>query len=290
MSDSEISSLNSSAFTSTTGGTVVTGPVAQRTRNIKTRRRERVIPQPSIPIRHPRLPDNSGNATEPLAPIFLPNVPRRQIGHVPASTQITRESVHHAMGIVDDDNDSLELDSSNKQDPVYDNSEDEARLDPEAAAGAEENSDESEGQNPLEGEDEVVLAEPAGRRQVRADIYSQISILSVNRCEYFKCNTCPQQYKRSAGTKNICDHLLKRHGWTSLTGVQNKRKRENKSIKDVVKRMGPAVEERRDAIWKELLSESLDKETLEYLFVQTVILCDLPFNLVQNHTFCWCTD
>lgn len=192
MSDSEISSLNSSAFTSTTGGTVVTGPVAQRTRNIKTRRRERVIPQPSIPIRHPRLPDNSGNATQPLAPIFLPNVPRRQIGHVPASTQITRESVHHAMGIVDDDDDSLELDSSNKQDPVYDNSEDEARLDPEAAAGAEENSDESEGQNPLESEDEVVLAEPAGRRQVRADIYSQISILSVNGCEYFKCNTCPQ--------------------------------------------------------------------------------------------------
>ena len=80
MSDSEISSLNSSSFTSTIGGTVETGPVEQRTRNIKTRRRERVIPQqPSIPIRHPRLPDNSGNATQPLALIFLPNVPRRQI-------------------------------------------------------------------------------------------------------------------------------------------------------------------------------------------------------------------
>ena len=187
------------------------------------------------------------------------------------------------MEIVDDDDDSLELDNSDKQDP--NNSENEARLDPKAAADAEENSDESEGQNPLESEDEVVLAEPAGRRQVRADIYSQISILSVNGCEYFKCNTCPQQYKRSAGTKNIRNHLLKRHGWTSLTGVQNKRKRENESIKDVVKRMGPAVEERRDAIRKKLLSESLDKETLEYLFVQTVILCDLSFNLVQNHTF-----
>ena len=131
----------------------------------------------------------------------------------------------------------MELDSSEEQDPVYDNSEDEARLDPEAAAGAEENSDESEGQNPLKSEDEIVLAEPAGRRQVRADIYSQISIFSVNGCEYFKCNTCPQQYKRS---KNIRNHLFKRHGWTSLTGVQNKRKRENESIKDVVKRMGPA--------------------------------------------------
>ena len=49
--------------------------------------------------------------------------------------------------------------------------------------------------------------------------------------------------------------------------------------------MGPAVEERRNAIRRKLLSESLDKETLEYLFVQTAILCDLPFNLVRNHTF-----
>ncbi len=68
-------------------------------------------------------------------------------------------------------------------------------------------------------------------------------------------------------------------------GVQNKRKRRNESIKDVVKHIGPDVEEQRNAIRTKLLSESLDKEILEYLFVQTVILCDLPFNLVQNNTF-----
>ena len=63
MSDSEISSLNLGAFKSTTGDTVVTGSVVQRTRNIKTRQKKRVIPQPSIPIRHPHLPNKSGNAT-----------------------------------------------------------------------------------------------------------------------------------------------------------------------------------------------------------------------------------
>ena len=67
--------------------------------------------------------------------------------------------------------------------------------------------------------------------------------------------------------------------------MQDKLKRENESINDAVKRMGPAAEEWRNAIQKKLLSGSLDKETLEYLFVQTVILCDLPFNLIQNHTF-----
>ncbi len=157
MSDSEISSLNLCAFTSTTGGAVVTGSVAQRTHNIKTRRKERVIPQqPSISIRHPCLPDNFGNATQPLAPIFSPNIPRRQIRHVTASTQFTRQSVHHAIGIVDDDDDSLELDSSDEQDAVYDNSEDEAKLHPEAASGAEGNSDESEGPNSLKSEGKIV--------------------------------------------------------------------------------------------------------------------------------------
>ncbi len=76
MSDSEISSLNSSAFIKTTGRTVITRLVAQRTCNIKTPWREKVIPQQTpIHIRHSRLPDNSRNATQLLAPIFLPNVP-----------------------------------------------------------------------------------------------------------------------------------------------------------------------------------------------------------------------
>lgn len=50
-------SLNSSAFIRTTGR-------AQRT---CTRRGVRFVPrQAPIPIRHPRQPDNSGNATQPL--------------------------------------------------------------------------------------------------------------------------------------------------------------------------------------------------------------------------------
>ncbi len=47
----------------------------------------------------------------------------------------------------------------------------------------------------------------------------------------------------------------------------------------------PAVEKRREVIKKKVLAESLDKKTLEYLFVQTVITFDLPFILVQKHRF-----
>ena len=72
------------------------------------------------------------------------------------------------MGIVDDDDDFLKLDNSDKQD--LNNLENEPRLDPKAAADMEENSDKSEDQNPLESENKVILAKPAGYRQVRVDI------------------------------------------------------------------------------------------------------------------------
>lgn len=49
--------------------------------------------------------------------------------------------------------------------------------------------------------------------------------------------------------------------------------------------MGPAVQEKRDAIQKQLLRKSLDKDTLKYLFIQTIILCNLLFSLVQNYIF-----
>ena len=235
------------------------------------------------------MPDNSGNDSRSLAPIFLANTSRRSIENAPAPTRASRDSLHRVMGIEDhddSDNQLSDLDYDNESNFVYHNSEDEARFDPKAAANNEENENKIESESHSDLEVEAIVAQPAGRRQVRSDIYTHISVISIDGCEYFKCNTCLQQYKRSAGTKNICDHLLKQHAWSSLTGVQQKHKREHESIKDVVRRMGPAAQERRDAIRKELLREHLDKDTLEYLFVQTVILCDLPFSLVQNHFFC----
>ena len=53
-----------------------------------------------------------------------------------------------------------------------------------------------------------------------------------------------------------------------------------------MKCIGPAVERQRDAIRKKLFIERLDKEILEYLFVKTLLLYDLSFNLVLNHKFC----
>lgn len=86
----------------------------------------------------------------------------------------------------------MKLISFNKQDLVYDNLEDIARLDFKANVGSEKNSDKSEGQNLLKSQNKIVLAKFAGCCQVRTNLYSQINIFSVNKCKYFKYNTCSQ--------------------------------------------------------------------------------------------------
>ncbi len=67
--------------------------------------------------------------------------------------------------------------------------------------------------------------------------------------------------------------------------MQNKYKRNNESIKDVVKCIKSAVEKQRDAIRKKLFNKSLHKKTLQYLFVETIIIFDLSFDLIQNPNF-----
>lgn len=211
MSDSDISSLNSGVFTRTTSHTVMTGLVAQRTRNVHIRQRKQVIPPPAPSlIKHFCLSNNSGNTTQLLAFIFLPNL-QKTFRHPPVSTKIHQESIYRAMKIEnDDDNDELlELDNDNKSNLIYHNLKDEARFDPEVAADIEKNDNEIESKSHSEVIDETIAAGLTSRRQVRSDIYSQISVISISGCKYFKCNICPRQYKRSAGTKNIRDHFFK---------------------------------------------------------------------------------
>ena len=157
-----------------------------------------------------------------MASIFLPHVSCRNIENAPGHIRIIREFVYRAMGIEEKDDNLAESDNNDDSDPIYQNSDNKARLDLEAAANAEKDDDELENEINLEGEDEVVIAKHLSCCQIRSDIHSQISVISSNGYEYFRYNTCTQQYKYSAGIKKIYDYSLKQHGWTSLTKVQNK--------------------------------------------------------------------
>ena len=98
------------------------------------------------------------------------------------------------MGIKnDDDSDSQlsDLDYDNESNFMYHTLENEARFDPKTAADNEENENKIESKSHLNLEVETIIAQLASRHQVKLDIYIQISVIFINKCKYFKYNTCP---------------------------------------------------------------------------------------------------
>lgn len=77
-----------SIFTSITSGIIRISLIAQYTYNIKTCKREKVISQPFILIKHPFLFENFGNVIQSLVLIFLSNVSHKQIEHISAFIKI----------------------------------------------------------------------------------------------------------------------------------------------------------------------------------------------------------
>lgn len=218
-----------------------------------------------------------------MAPIFLAGNTRPNPENLSPVAQVTRRVLHQAIGISDNSSDSQPESDIISWQPTLLNSDDEIGNDPEAAADAELSENDIENTANEEGELEGNLRD--GRRIIRSDIHSQIKVVHVNGCEYLQCKHCIKKYKRTAGTKNVRDHLLHHHGWTGLTSIQVKRKREHEDITNIINRMGPADIKRRKAIRIQLLSENLDKDTLEHIFIRTLVLSDLPFNLVENNDF-----
>ena len=114
-------------------------------------------------------------------------------------------------------------------------------------------------------------------RRKRSDIHSQTHLTSHDAATYFQCNYCTQKYKRSGGTRNIRDHLTKVHGWDGLTTLKLKRKRENHEIDVVMERYAPNGVKRWEAKQAELLKNSINKDTLEYLYVRYTVNTSTPF-------------
>ncbi len=74
------------------------------------------------------------------------------------------------------------------------------------------------------------------------------------------------------------DHLIKVHGWDGMTSVQLKRKRENQKIETILERSSPWETKRLQAKRAELLKDSINKETLEYLYILYTVNANAPFS------------
>lgn len=92
----------------------------------------------------------------------------------------------------DNDNQLSKLDDDNESNLVYHNSENKVRFDLEVVANNEENEDEIEKKVYLDLKVKAIVAQPASQHQIRSDINTQISVIFIDRCEYFKCNICLQ--------------------------------------------------------------------------------------------------
>lgn len=141
--------------------------------------------------------------------------------------------------------------------------------------------------------EELVLAEsrpnhpskkpPSPRK--RSEIHSQTHLTLHNGAMYFQCKYCSQKYKQSGGTKNVRDHLKKVHGWDGVSTIQLRGKKENQEIDVVMERSASKEAKRSEAKREELLKNSVDKDTLEYLYVRYTINASVPFSQVDHPDF-----
>lgn len=100
------------------------------------------------------------------------------------------------------------------------------------------------------------------------------------------CNRCSRTYKLSGGTGAVIRHLKDKH-FIDVTpsGIAVKRIREETAIDLAILRGTEINIKAKEKRREELIGRSVDKTTLEYLYLQWTIPLNLLFNHVQNSGF-----
>lgn len=115
----------------------------------------------------------------------------------------------------------------------------------------------------------------------------------------FVCNRCSRVYKSTGGTGAIARHLKKAHSIDpTASALAEKRKREGTAIDAAIIRgaeINTRAEERRKEELKEMrelreereeqTGTTLNKTTLEYLYLQWIMSQDISFKQVRNKAF-----
>ena len=104
--------------------------------------------------------------------------------------------------------------------------------------------------------------------------------------DQYICNRCSKAYSVSGGTGAVARHLKAKHSINpTASGVAEKRIKEGRSIDQAVLRgaeMNIKAEEKRK---EEYLGSYLNKETLEYLYLQWTVPSNISFNQVRDSGF-----
>lgn len=124
------------------------------------------------------------------------------------------------------------------------------------------------------------------QRVVTSDIWPQAILEQRAIGLYMVCKHCRKAYKYSAGTKNMKDHLRKEHKWDpAASGVAQRRQYDGSSVDAAILRGADINRAREEQRKMDLLTIGVDKTTLEYLYIQWIVECDLPFHMVTHKAF-----
>ena len=108
----------------------------------------------------------------------------------------------------------------------------------------------------------------------------------TTRGDQYICNSCSKSYSISGGTGAIARHLKAKHSIDpTASGIAEKRMKEGTSIDQAILRgveINIKAEEKRN---EERLGAHLDKETVEYLYLQWTVLSNIPFDQVRDRGF-----
>lgn len=124
------------------------------------------------------------------------------------------------------------------------------------------------------------------RREKISNIYTHCTLQNREDGPYFACNHCTKTYKQNGGTANMSKHLRERHQWDpSASGVARKRQLDGTAVDTAIRRGAEANSATEQLRREALLASGLNHATLEYLYLQWIITCDLPFNQVTHTPF-----
>lgn len=123
-------------------------------------------------------------------------------------------------------------------------------------------------------------------RPKTSDIYSQVAVELRQGTPFFICNHCRKPFKKNGGTRVVREHLKKYHQWNpEVTGVALERYHNGVTVEEALLRQGEIAHTQQEQRQIDLLSDGVDKATLEYLYIQWIVADDLPFELVSHNSF-----
>ena len=128
----------------------------------------------------------------------------------------------------------------------------------------------------------------AYKRPLTSGIYEHFTYIvdSVTGLKRYNCKHCSTTYAYGSGTTTSRNHLKKKYKIDVSDRNTSKQGVYNQNIATALSRQPALDEDWKNRQIAEHLAQSVDKNTLEYLYICWIITADIPFAQAQNDDFC----